>query len=67
MTAEPQRYVVDQHGNRIAVLLDIREYEQLLEELEELDAVRAYDEAKAAGDEFIPLDQALAEIDQERR
>ncbi len=67
MTARTERYLVDEHGNRIAVLLDIGEYERLLEELEELDAIRAYDEAKASGDEFIPLEQALAEIDQERR
>ncbi|MGH2599331.1 MAG: hypothetical protein ACRDJ9_08095 [Dehalococcoidia bacterium] len=67
MATFAQRYVVDEQGNRVAVLLDIAEYERLIEELEELDAIRAYDEAKAAGDEFIPLEQALDEIDQERR
>ncbi len=67
MATRPQRYVVDEGGNRIAVLLDIAEYERLLEEIDELEATHAYDTAKAAGDEFIPLDQALAEIDEERR
>ncbi len=67
MAASTQRYVVDEQGNRIAVLLDIVEYERLLEELDELDATRAYDAAKAAGDDFIPLDQAFDEVDTERR
>lgn len=38
----------------------------LLHELEELESVKAYDEAKASGDEAIPLDQALAEIGEHR-
>ena len=67
MAMSTQRYVVDDQGNRVAVLLDIAEYERLMEELDELDAIRAYDEAKAAGDEFIPLEQAFAEIDQDRQ
>ncbi|MGE0545187.1 MAG: hypothetical protein AB7R89_33935 [Dehalococcoidia bacterium] len=63
MITSAHQFVVDENGKRIAVLLEIAEYERLPEEL---DAVRAYDAAKAAGDEFIPLEQALAEIDQER-
>jgi hypothetical protein len=66
MTTSEHRFVVDENGRRIAVLLEMAEYERLLEELEELDAVRAYDAAKAAGDDFIPLEQVLAEIDRER-
>jgi PHD/YefM family antitoxin component YafN of YafNO toxin-antitoxin module len=42
------RYVVDENGKRVSVILDIEEYERLLEELEELEDIRAYDEAKAA-------------------
>ena len=35
--------------------------------VEELDDLRAYDEAKASGDEAIPLEQAIVEIERERR
>jgi PHD/YefM family antitoxin component YafN of YafNO toxin-antitoxin module len=60
------RYIVDENGKRVSVILDIQEYERLLEELEVLEDIRAYDEAKAAlergEDEVIPLDQALREI-----
>lgn len=61
-----ERYVVDDDGNRIEVLLELEQFKQLLTDLEELESIRAYDAAKAAGDEAVPLDQALDEIEQER-
>ena len=57
---------MDESGQRIGVLLDIEDYQRLLEELEELEAIRAYDAAKASGDEVLPLEQALAEIEKDR-
>lgn len=62
-----ERYVVDENGNRVGVLLDIADYHRLLEELEELESIRAYDAAKASGDEVIPFEQAVTEIEQNRR
>ncbi len=60
------QYVTDTEGNRTAVILDMETYRQLVEAQEELDDIRAYDAAKAAGDEVIPFDQALAEIEAQR-
>lgn len=62
-----ERFIVDENGKRIGVLLDIEDYHRLLEELEELEALRAYDAAKASGDEVLPLEQALTEIEQDRQ
>ena len=45
------QYITDNTGNRMAVILPIEEYSQILNELEELDAIRAYDAAKASKDE----------------
>jgi PHD/YefM family antitoxin component YafN of YafNO toxin-antitoxin module len=39
--------LVDEKGNRVAVVLPIAEYDQMLEDLEELEDIRAFDEAKA--------------------
>lgn len=61
-----ERYVVDEKGNRVGVLLDIEDYHKLLAELEELESIRAYDAAKASGDKAIPFEQAVAEIERER-
>lgn len=58
-----ERYVTDEKGDRIGVLLDIEEYFKLLEELEELESIRAYDKAKASNDEAIPFEQAISEIE----
>lgn len=59
-----ERYLIDEQGNRVAVVLGIEEYEQLLEALEELEAIQSYDAAKASGDEVISLEEAIAEIEQ---
>jgi hypothetical protein len=68
MTVKPQSFLVDADGNRVGVVLDMREYQAVLEELEELDAVRAYDAAKASGEQPIPFDeQAIEEIERQRR
>ena len=62
-----KRYIVDEHGVCTGVLLDIADYMKLLEELEELESLRAYDAAKASGDEMIPFERAMAEIERDRR
>src|SRR5688572_16235357 len=49
MERMPERYLVDENGNRIAVVLPMKEYQQLLEALEELEEIRAFDEAIASG------------------
>ena len=58
-----ERYITDEQGNRIGVLLDIEEYQKLLEESEELDAIRAYDLAVSGDDEEMSFEVANAEIE----
>jgi hypothetical protein len=64
------RYIVDENGKRVSVILPIEEYERLIEILEDLEDVRAYDEARAelerGEDEVIPWEQARKEIEEER-
>lgn len=66
MTAVNVKYVVDENGERVSVLLDWEGYRCLLEELEELESVRAYDAAKASGDEVIPFEEAVEEVQNNR-
>ncbi len=67
MAIPKHQFVVDDSGERKAVILDIAEYQKLIEEAEELEAIRAYDAAKAAGDEAIPFEQAITEIERSRQ
>jgi PHD/YefM family antitoxin component YafN of YafNO toxin-antitoxin module len=67
------RYIVDENGKRVSVILPVEEYERMIEaseELEDLLATQAYDEAKAelerGEDELIPWEQAKKEIEEER-
>lgn len=55
-------YVVDENGKRKAVVVPVAEWKQILEALEELDDIRAYDNAKAYPSDAVPLDQAVAEL-----
>ena len=59
MEAQKHRFVVDSGGKKTSVLLPIEEYEKLMEESEELEAIQAYDAAKASDDEAIPFEQAV--------
>ncbi len=61
-----EKYITDNEGNRIGVLLRMEEYQKLLEESEELEAIRAYDSAISDNDEEIPFEQAIAEIEKNR-
>jgi PHD/YefM family antitoxin component YafN of YafNO toxin-antitoxin module len=67
LMAAREQYVVDPGGNRTAVLIDVKYYQKLLDALEELESIRAYDEAKASDDEAIPFVEAVEEIERERR
>ncbi|HEX9962479.1 MAG TPA: type II toxin-antitoxin system Phd/YefM family antitoxin [Pyrinomonadaceae bacterium] len=64
MITTKEQYVIDANGKRTAVLLEIKQYEKLLEAQEELESIRAYDEAKTSKDAPIPFSQATAEIEE---
>jgi len=66
MGAVRQQFIEDNQGKRIAVLMPIDQYNKMLEQLEEIDDIRAYDAAKAEEDEVIPFDQAVKEIEEGR-
>jgi hypothetical protein len=63
MSVSKEQFVVDASGNRTAVLLDVKRYIELLEAQEELESIRAYDDAKSSGDEVVPFSQAVREIE----
>ena len=66
MGAVRQQFIEDSQGKKIAVLMPIGQYNKMLEQLEEIDDIKAYDAAKAEEDEVIPFDQAVNEIEAKR-
>ena len=63
MSTNKEQFVIDESGNKTAVLLEVKRYVELLEAQEELESIRAYDDAKASNDEPIPFAQAVKEIE----
>ena len=63
VTIHPQ-YVIDQNQQRKAVLLPLAEWERIVEDLEELDDIRTYDEAKTGPQDTVPFEQAVREIEE---
>lgn len=63
VTIHPE-YIIDENQNKKAVILPFIEWEQILEEIEELEDIRAFDTAKSEKDEVIPFEQAVQEIRQ---
>lgn len=61
------RYLTDDSGKRVAVVLDIDEYNKLIAELEELDDIRSFDEAQALKEKPIPIEQAIKDIERRRK
>ena len=66
MTERDEKFIVDAKGDRVGVLLGMDDYRELVDEAEELEAIRAFDAAKAAGGQALPLEEALQEIDRTR-
>ena len=61
------KYLTDERGEKISVVLDIAEYQKLMDDAEELEAIRAYDAAKASDETSIPFEQATKEIERSRK
>lgn len=66
MVSTHEEYLVDQAGNRKAVVLPLAEWLRIKEELEELDDIRAYDEAKRHPSEPLLFEQAMADLREEK-
>ncbi len=67
MSRPEHGYVVDENGRQTAVIVDIEEYRTLVEALEEIESIRAYDAAKASGEEPVPFEEAVEGIERSRR
>ncbi len=65
-TIHPQ-YITDNTGKKLSVVLPIEEYKIILDELEEIEDIRLYDEAKASDEPSIPIDDAFELIEANRK
>lgn len=66
LTINPQ-YITDCAGKKISAVLTMKEFKTLLEELEELEDIRLYDESKNDNEPAIAKNKAMAIIEAERK
>ena len=57
------QYLVDENADRKAVMLSIDDWEKVVEALEELEDIRASDEAKRGPQDTVAIEQAVSEIE----
>jgi PHD/YefM family antitoxin component YafN of YafNO toxin-antitoxin module len=66
LTLNPQ-YITDNSGKKISVVLPLEEFKTIMQELEELEDIKLYDEAKAADEPSVPIDEAFKLIEAKRK
>lgn len=63
---KPQ-FITDNAGNKISVVLPIKDFKAIMEELEELEDIKLYVEAKKSNEPSIPIDVAFKMIEAKRK
>jgi hypothetical protein len=53
------QFITDANGKKVSIILSIKDYQKMIEKLEDLDDIRLFNEAKAEGGESIPFDDYL--------
>jgi len=61
------QFIIDDHGKKLAVILPIKDYNKVVDDLEELEDIKLYDAAKKGKQEFIDAQQAFKEIEESRK
>ena len=62
---KPQ-FIINEKGNRTGVILSIKDFDRILDELDESHTIRMYDKAKEDKLTFRPLNDVLKEVQVKR-
>ena len=60
------QYVTNDHGKKIAVIVPVESFERMMDELDELHAIKAYDKVKARKNQFVPAEEMFNAIESKR-
>jgi hypothetical protein len=67
MIAIHPHYITDNTGKKISAVLPMKEFKTLLDELEELEDIKLYDDSKNDKEPAITKSKAMAMIEAERK
>jgi len=65
LITQPQ-YIIDDSGKKISVVIPIKDFKAILEDLEEFEDIKLYDKAKKSEEPSIPIDEAFKIIESKR-
>lgn len=66
LTINP-KYITDQAGNKISVVISVTEFESIMEKLEEIEDVQLYDKVKQSDEPSIPIDKTFELLESLRK
>lgn len=66
MTTVHPQFITDTAGKKM-VILSQKEFDKIIDQLEELEDIRLYDAAKAKAEPSIPIDEAFKIIEAKRK
>lgn len=67
MIALHPNYITDNNGKKISAVLSMKEFKTIIEELEELEDIKLYDESKSDKEPAISKSKAMVMIEEERK
>jgi PHD/YefM family antitoxin component YafN of YafNO toxin-antitoxin module len=53
------QFITVEKGNKISIVIPLKEYSRILEELEELNDIRMFDEVKERKEKSLPIEEYL--------
>ncbi len=60
------QFITNDKGKRVSVILPIRDYNKMLDALEELEDIKTYDEARKSGEDSVLAEEAFKMIESVR-
>lgn len=61
------KYITNKNGKKISVVLPINDFKAIMEELEELEDIKLYDDAKKSNEPSFNIDEAFEIIEANRK
>lgn len=61
------QFITDDNGKKLAVILPIKEYNKMVDDLEELEDIKLYDKSKKSKQSFKDAEDVFSEIEGKRK
>ena len=61
------QYITNEDGKKVAVILSMKDYNKMLEDLEMLEDIKLYDMSKNSKQIFVDADKAFEEIEKYKK